>query len=211
MLAVVGQVAGHLDKATLKRDAQLIHHQLQKVMRTFGRGCRGQQRVFVSWVRQTERQLLEVGHVVGPLALQSGLYLYEDTRLEARQRQRLQQQLSQATQAYERIEQQSRRLIHGKKLPYAKIVNAYDPTIAPILKGKSNCPVQFGKKPGIIAEMATGFIFGLHLPEGNPDDASYVAPLLNQVDTDIFHPVLVAIAAPQQSHVANHRCSLACT
>lgn len=179
---MVGQIAGHLDKATLKRDAGRVHHQLQQVMRTFGRQCRGQQQVFVTWVRQTERQLLEVGQLVGPLALKASLYLYEDTRLEERQHQRLQSQLRQATQAYELIEQQSRRLIQGKKLPHPKIVNAYDRTIAPILKGKSNCPVQFGKKPGIIAEMATGFIFGLHLPHGNPDDASYVAPLLSQVD-----------------------------
>lgn len=181
----MGRVAGHLDNATLKQDARAVHHQLQQVMRTFGRRCRGQQRLFVSWVRQTERQLLEAGQRVGPLALHAGLFLYEDTHLEERQRQRLQEQLSQATQAYERIEQQSRRLIHGKKLPHAKIVNAYDPTIAPILKGKSNCPVQFGKKPGVIAEMATGFFFGLHLPPGNADDASYVRPLLAQVDQAI--------------------------
>lgn len=68
-------------------------------MRTFGRQCRGQQQVFVTWVRQTERQLLEVGQLVGPLALEAGRCLYEDTRLEERQHQRLQAQLRQATQA----------------------------------------------------------------------------------------------------------------
>ena len=179
---MVGQIAGHLDKATLKRDAGMVHHQLQQVMRTFGRQCRGQQQVFVSWVRQTERQLLEVGQRVGSLASKASHYLEDDTRLEERQYQRLHGQLRQATHAYEPIAQQSRRLIQGKKLPHPKIVNAYDRTIAPILKGKSNCPVQFGKKPGLLAEMATGFIFGLHLPQGNPDDASYVEPLLSQVD-----------------------------
>ena len=179
---MVGRIAGHLDKATLKRDADRVHHQLQQVMRTFGRQCRSQQQVFVSWVRQTECQLLAVGQKVGALALAASLSLEADTRLEERQYQRLRGQLRQATQADELIEQQSRRLIQGKKLSHPKIVNAYDRTIAPILKGKSNCPVQFGKKPGIIAEMATGFIFGLQLPEGNPDDASYVEPLLSQVD-----------------------------
>jgi len=201
---VVGQIAGHLDKAVLKSDARGVHHQLQKVMRTFGRRCRGQQRVFVTWVRQTERQLLEVGHWVGPLALQAGLYLYEDTHLEEPQRQRLQQQLSQVTQAYERIEQQSRRLIHGKKLPHAKIVNAYDRTIVPILKGKSNGPVQFGKKPGFIAEMATGFIFGLHLPEGNPDDARYMLPLIDQVDQAI-----AAMKGPRKPRIRSVAADLA--
>ncbi len=182
---MVDQIANHLDQAPLKREAHRVHHQLQQVMRTFGRRCRGQRQLFVTWVRQTERQLLEVGQLVGPLALEAGLYLYEDRRLEERQHQRLQAQLRQATQAYELIEQQSRRLIQGKKLAHPKIVNPYDRTIAPILKGKSNCPVQFGKKPGILAEMATGFFFGLHLPEGNPDDASYVLPLLGQVDQAI--------------------------
>lgn len=66
---MVGRIAGHLDKATLKRDADRVHHQLQQVMRTFGRQCRRQQQVFVSWVRQTERQLLEVGQRVGSVAL----------------------------------------------------------------------------------------------------------------------------------------------
>jgi hypothetical protein len=70
-------------------------------------------------------------------------------------------------------------------LPHCKIVNAYDPTIAPICKGKSNCPAQFGRKPGIIAEPAAGFIFALHLPVGNPSDASYVEPLLDTVEQTI--------------------------
>ena len=96
---MVGQIAGHLHKARLKSEAVGLHGQLQKVMRTFGRQCRGQQQVFVTWVRQTERQLLEVGQMVGPLALEASLYLYEDTRLEEHHRQRLQGQLSQATQA----------------------------------------------------------------------------------------------------------------
>ena len=182
---MVGQIAGHLDKATLKQDAAAVHHQLQQVMRTFGRRCRGQGQVFVTWVRQTERDLLDVGHRVGPLARRAGLALEAAPHLEEGQRQRLQAQLAQATQAYEQIEQQSRRLIHGKPLPHAKIVNPYDRTIAPIIKGKSNCPVQFGKKPGFVAEMATGFFFDLHLPAGNPDDASYMLPLLDQLDQAI--------------------------
>jgi hypothetical protein len=68
---------------------------------------------------------------------------------------------------------------------HGKIVNAYDPTIAPIGKGKSNCPPQFGRKPGIIAEPAAGFIFALHLPLGNPSDASDVQPLLDHVQQAI--------------------------
>src|SRR5262249_29598971 len=64
-------------------------------------------------------------------------------------------------------------------------VNAYDPTIAPICKGQSHCPAQFGRKPGIIAEPAAGFIVAWHLPVGNPCDASYVEPLVTKVEQAI--------------------------
>jgi hypothetical protein len=154
-------------------------------MRAFGRSCRGNGKILVKKVRETERRLLEVGQMVGPLALKATLDLYVDDSLEEAQQERLMASLRQAVQHYDLIEQQSRRLLQGKKLPHAKIVNAYDQAIAPIIKGKSNCPVQFGCKPGIIAEMATGFILGLHLPEGNPDDASYMIPLINHVETAI--------------------------
>ena len=106
-------------------------------------------------------------------------------QLSEDQRARLDTQLTAALEAHHRIEHQSRRLTQGKALPHCKIVNAYDPTIAPICKGKSNCPAQFGRKPGIIAEPAAGFIFALHLPVGNPSDASYVEPLVDKVEQAI--------------------------
>src|SRR5262249_28355224 len=56
---------------------------------------------------------------------------------------------------------------------------------APILKGKSNCPAQFGRKPGIISEPTAGFIFATHLPRGNPSDASYVVPLVDKAQATI--------------------------
>lgn len=151
-------------------------------MRTFGRRCRGQGKVFLQQVRQTERELLEVGRDVGPLCMLALLHLYQADDLKDTAREALHEKLRCAASAYEAIQQQSKRLVNGKVLARAKIVNAYDPSICAILKGKSNCPAQFGKKPGIIAEMATGFIFGLHLPEGNPDDASYLIPLLDKAD-----------------------------
>jgi hypothetical protein len=83
---------------------------------------------------------------------------------------------------HHRIARQSHRLTQGKALPHCKIVNAYDPTIAPICQGKSNCPAQFGRKPGMIAEPAAGFIFAWHLPVGHPSDASYVEPLIDKVE-----------------------------
>ena len=154
-------------------------------MRCFGRQCRGMGKVFVMLVRRTETQLLEMGAQVLPLARAAQEYLHSATHLSADQRVRLDTQLTAALEAHHRIEHQSRRLTQGKALPHCKIVNAYDPTIAPICKGKSNCPAQFGRKPGIIAEPAAGFIFALQLPVGNPSDASYGEPLVDNVEQAI--------------------------
>jgi hypothetical protein len=48
---------------------------------------------------------------------------------------------------HEQIRKPSKQPTQGKKLAHFKVVNAYDPVIAPIIKGKSNCPAQFGRKP----------------------------------------------------------------
>ena len=154
-------------------------------MRSFGRQCRGQGRVFVKLVRQTEGQLLALGQPIPALGQQAQQLLEKPPALPLAQRERLSQELNVALAAEERIRTQSHRLTHGKQLPHCKIVNAYDPGIAPILKGKSNCPAQFGRKPGIMSEPATGFIFATRVPAGNPYDASYVVPLLDQVQQAI--------------------------
>jgi hypothetical protein len=154
-------------------------------MRRFGRQCRGMSKVFVTLVRQTETQLLEMGQQVVPLAWAAQSCLHGATQLSEEQRVRLDTQLTTVLEAHHRIASQSRRLTQGKALPHCKIVNAYDPTIAPICKGKSNCPAQFGRKPGIIAEPAAGFIFAWHLPVGNPSDVSYVEPLVDKVEQAI--------------------------
>jgi hypothetical protein len=118
--------------------------------------------------------------VVG-LAQAAQAHVQSAAHLATDQRARLDTQLQAALTAHQQITTQSRRLTHGKPLTQCKIVNAYDPTIAPICKGKSNCPTQFGRKPGIIAEPASGFIFAFQLPVGNPSDASYVLPLVDKV------------------------------
>jgi hypothetical protein len=138
-------------------------------------------KVFVMLVRQTETQLLALGEQVLPLARAAQQRLHRTTPLSEDQRERLDTQLTAALAAHQRIAHQSRRLTQGKSLTHCKLVNAYDPTIAPICKGTSNCPAQFGRKPGIMAEPAAGFIFALHLPVGNPSDASYVQPLVGKV------------------------------
>ncbi|MGH8064868.1 MAG: hypothetical protein ACRERE_06425 [Candidatus Entotheonellia bacterium] len=169
----------------LQAQAQQLQHGLQQVMRRFGRQCRGMGKVFVTLVRQTERQLLEMGEPVLTLARAAQACLHGAPQLSDEQQARLDTQLTVALEAHHRIAHQSRRLTQGKALPHGKIVNAYDPTIAPICKGKRNCPAQFGRKPGIIAEPAAGLIFGLHLPVGNPGDTRDVEPLVDHVQQAI--------------------------
>jgi hypothetical protein len=150
-------------------------------MRRFGRQCRGQGKVLLRLVRDTEARLLDIGQPIVALAQAAQAGLESARHLDDARRQRLATALSEALRTHEDIAQQSRRLIHGKRLGHCKIVNAYDPTIAPILKGKSNCPAQFGRKPGLISEPTAGFIFATHTPVGNPIDASYVLPLVDKV------------------------------
>jgi len=154
-------------------------------MRCFGRQCRGQGQVFVKLVRQTEQKLLELGEPITALGQHAQQLLAQASTLSDAQRKRVADAFNAALRTHAQIRQQSTRLIHGQKLRHCKLVNAYDLTIAPILKGKSNCPAQFGRKPGIASEPATGFLFAHRVPEGNPSDPSYVLPLLDKVQSAI--------------------------
>jgi hypothetical protein len=165
----------------LRQQAQELNQTLQKVMRSFGRQCRGQGKVFVTLVRDTERHLLALGEPIEAWSQQARECLHQDGVRSHAQRERLLRDLEATRTAHRHITTQSQRLTQGKKLSQGKIVNAYDPTIAPILKGKSNCPAQFGRKTGIVSEPASGFVFANRVPAGNPSDPSYVLPMLDKV------------------------------
>ncbi len=85
-------------------------------MRRFGRQCRGQGKVFVKLVRQTEQQLLELGKPLPALAQQTQQSLHQATPLSESQRERGLRELSTAMDAHEQIRTQSTRLTQGKKL-----------------------------------------------------------------------------------------------
>ena len=152
-------------------------------MRRFGRQCRGQGKVCVSLVRQTETHLLTTGAPVVTLAQTAQAQVQTAPALTEDQRARWDTTLTLALLAHQPIVTHSRCLTHGKPLTHGKLVNAYDPTIAPIGTGKRNCPTQFGRKPGILGEPATGFVFAARLPVGNPSEVSYVLPVVDQVQT----------------------------
>ena len=169
----------------LTRQAQELHQELKKVMRCFGRQCRGQGQVFVQLVRQTEHKLLQLGEPITALGQRAQHLLDQATTLSDAQRPRIAEAFNAALSRHTHIRKQSTPLTHGQTLRHCKLVNAYDLTIAPILKGKSNCPAQFGRKPGIASDPATGFIFANLVPKGNPSDLSYVVPLVDKVQRAI--------------------------
>jgi hypothetical protein len=115
------------------------------------------------------------------LALKAHERLAQTRTLREAQRQRLTLALTTAMSHHADIRQQSTRRTQGQKLCHSKLVNAYDLTLAPMITGKSNGPAQFGRKPGIVSEPATGFIFATLVPQGNPSDLSYGLPLLDKV------------------------------
>jgi hypothetical protein len=180
----------------LSQQAQELSQSLKKVMHGFGRQCRRHGKIFVNLVRQTERHLLELGHPIEAWTEQARAYLHQDRTRSQAQRERLLRELEASCDAHRHITKQSQRLTQGKKLTQCKIVNAYDPTIAPIVKGKSNCPTQFGRKTGIVSEPASGFIFAHQVPAGNPRDPSYVLPLLDKVQHAIDR-----VASPKRLRV----------
>jgi hypothetical protein len=150
-----------------------------------GRQGRGQGRVFVTRVRQTAKQLLELGSPIAALAQAAQQGLQRASPLAAHQRERLGNHLPAALEAHHAIRNQSRRLTQGKRLHQGQIVHASEGTIAPILKGKSNCPVQFGRQPGLISEPPAGFLFAMLLPMGNPPEARSGLPLVDRAQAAI--------------------------
>ena len=167
----------------MKTQAQEQLQALAKLRRGFGRQGRGQGKVFVNLVRQTETHLLTTGAPVVTLAQTAQAQVQSAPELTEDQRARWDTTLTLALRAPQQIVTQSRRLTHGKPLTQGTLVNADDATIAPICKGKSNCPPQFGRKPGILGAPATGFLFAARLPVGNPTEVSYVVPLLDPVQS----------------------------
>ena len=80
-------------------------------MRSFGRQCRGQGKVLLNLVRQTEKKLLCAGQQVIPLALLAQDYLQVDEKLDGQKQAYLNNQLLTAIGTHQPIEKQSRRLV----------------------------------------------------------------------------------------------------
>src|SRR5688500_5323694 len=111
---------------TLSTQARELHQSLQKVMRSFGRQCRGQGKVFVNLVRQTEQHLLDLDASIETWTREANDLLHQEAQISEAQRQHLLRDLEAASEAHRKVVKQSQRLTQGKKLNQFKIVNAYD-------------------------------------------------------------------------------------
>jgi hypothetical protein len=165
-------------------------------MRSFGRQCRGQGQVLGKLVRDTEPQLRQLGEPLAVLGQPAQHLLAQATALRDATRERFAAAFNAAMPRHAHIRQHSTRRTQGQKLRHCKLVQADDLTLAPILKGKSNCPAQFGRKPGIVSAPATGFLLAPRGPEGNPSDPSYGLPRLDKVQKAIAR-----IEPPQRPRV----------
>ena len=92
---------------SLRQQAQELSQTLQKVMRSFGRQCRGQGKVFVTLVRDTERHLLALGEPMEAWSQQARECLHQDRGRSQAQRERLLRDLEAARTAHRHITKQS--------------------------------------------------------------------------------------------------------
>lgn len=136
-------------------------------------------------VRQTEHKGLALGEPSAALGQQARPLLDQTTVLSDAQRTRVVDAFNAAMSNHTHIRTQSTQRTNGKTLRHGKRVNAYDRTMAPSMKGKSNCPAQFGRQTGILSEPTTGFIFAYRVPEGHPSDPSSVVPMRDNVQDAI--------------------------
>jgi hypothetical protein len=87
----------------LRTQAQQLHQELVKIMRRFGRQCRGQGKVFVRLVRQTEAHLLTTGASVTALAQTAQAQVHTAPELTADQRARWDVTLTLALLAHQQV------------------------------------------------------------------------------------------------------------
>ena len=79
----------------------------------------------------------------------------------------------------QRILQQTRQKLKGKKSIPERIVSFYDPQARAICKGKLDKPVEFGRTLELVQE-GSGVIVHYGIHQGNPNDKPQLLPLVRQ-------------------------------
>jgi hypothetical protein len=177
---------GTAQGTALKGQAQTLQHELAKLMRGFGRQCRGQGKVLVSVVRQTETHLLATGDPVVALAQTAQAQVQSAAELTEEQRARWDTTLPLALVPHQQIATHSRRLTHGKPLTCRKLVNAYAPPVPLSAKGRATVLRRLAANLGLWRSPPRASCSPRSCL-GNPSDASYVLPLVAKVQTARSH------------------------
>ncbi len=168
----------------------------------------------VTLVRQTEAPLLALGAHVLPLARAAQQRVPGATGRSEEPRAGLDTPLTTALEAHHRLAQQSRRRTQGKALTHGQLVHADAPPIAPMCQGQRNGPAQVGRKPGMSAAPAAGFLWGRPVPRGHPRDTSDVQPVSDHVPQAIGRgstsprPTRHALAGDLAFNAASRRAAL---
>jgi transposase, IS5 family len=153
-------------------------------------------------------QLLQLTEQVVNQAQQVQQLLQEHTDARV---QRLHQTLQTFLPRVEQvIGQATRRVIHGETVPAGqKLVSLFEPHTAIIRKGKPGKPTEFGRVVWL-DEVEGGIISRYAVLEGNPDDATQLAPSLEHHIEQFGHPpdVLAGdgkLATPSNERLAQRR------
>ena len=154
------------------------------------------------------RQLLSLTQQVVEQAMQVQHLLQEQADAAA---QRLQQTLQTFIPRVQQvIGQTKRRVIDGEPVPAReKLASLFEPHTAIIRKGKAGKPTEFGRCVWL-DEVEGGIITRYAVVEGNPDDATQLAPSLDHHIEQFGHPPdLLAgdgkLATPRNEQLAKQR------
>jgi len=79
------------------------------------------------------------------------------------------------------------RILNQKRTDKNKIYSIYKPFTACIAKGKAHKQYEFGTKVGLTTTFKTLIITAIKSFEGNPHDSRTIAPLLEQMQSNINH------------------------
>lgn len=168
---------------------------LHQAVRTLSRTARSLGQKIVSHVRATKKALARWGasskakpkerKAQGKKILKKVAQLATDTLAQSRQAlkhlsatasNQLKQKFSQTIELTEKLVEQTQDKLAGKHIP-ERIVSLFDPEARPIVKGKLDKPVEFGRTLQLVQD-DSGVIVHYEIHRGNPSDKTELISLL---------------------------------
>ena len=170
---------------------------LHQAVRTLSRTARSLGQKIVSHVRATKKALARWGasskakpkerKAQGKKILKKVAQLATDTLAQSRQAlkhlsatasNQLKQKFSQTIELTEKLVEQTQDKLAGKHIP-ERIVSLFDPEARPIVKGKLDKPVEFGRTLQLVQD-DSGVIVHYEIHRGNPSDKTELVSLVCQ-------------------------------